>query len=74
MIMHTLEGSRGYEKTPNRSGPRLANRWGQPVPWALAVPSRPELLECSSYTSWGPIYVQLKSVYPTVIEGGHTDR
>jgi hypothetical protein len=29
---HTLEGSRGHEKTSDRSGPRLADRWGRPAP------------------------------------------
>jgi hypothetical protein len=29
---HALEDSRGHEKTPNRSGPRLADRWGRPAP------------------------------------------
>jgi hypothetical protein len=28
---HTLEGSRGHQKTPNRSGPRLADGWGRPA-------------------------------------------
>jgi hypothetical protein len=29
---HTLEGSRGHEKTPDQSGPRLVDRWGRPAP------------------------------------------
>jgi hypothetical protein len=78
MTTHALEGSRGHEKTPDRRWARMATilgRLAQGPCWPAPPASpRPELLECSSYASSGPIYVQLKSLYPTVVEGGHTDR
>jgi hypothetical protein len=32
MTTHTLEGSRGHEKTLDQNEPRLADRWGRLAP------------------------------------------